>query len=185
MVNRIFAKHLPEPDWLPILEISGVRLNHHHTPTPRLARSEIHPQWLEHQSHASLDDEFENLQRSSRVTAKHHQIDATNRFLARIPLQRLDAEALRDSLLFVSGRMSLKSGGIPDAVSVGRNGMVSVYPSEENNHAATHADNGNASIQTASGKSDSQEAATVAKSKSMPAGGEAFIFSTVAPKSRP
>ena len=34
---------------------------------------------------------------SSRVTDQHHRIDPQNRWLARMPLRRMDAEALRDS----------------------------------------------------------------------------------------
>ena len=67
-------------------------------------------------------------QQTSQVTDQHQHIDPQNRLLGRMPLQRLDAEALRDSLLFVSGRISFASGGVPDAVSVNRDGLVSVYP---------------------------------------------------------
>ena len=165
MVNRIFAKHFGTG-----LASDPGNFGRQTEPPSHpqlldwLALKFIHSGWSIKAMHRLMMNS-RTYQQSSRVTAKHHQIDATNRFLARMPLQRLDAEALRDSLLFVSGRMSLKSGGIPDAVSVSRNGMVSVYPSEENNHAVTHAENGIASIQTASGKSDGREAATIAKSE--------------------
>ena len=43
-------------------------------------------------------------------------------------MRRLDAEALRDSILFISGRLDLKAGGIPDPVSVGPEGEVNVKP---------------------------------------------------------
>ena len=65
---------------------------------------------------------------SSRVTDEHQRIDPQNRLLAHMPLQRLDAEALRDSLLLISGNLAAVPGGIPDAVSVNRDGLVSVYP---------------------------------------------------------
>src|SRR5690606_4720557 len=51
-----------------------------------------------------------------------------NRWLSRMPLTRMDAEALRDSLLAVSGRLDATPGGPPDPVSVDRDGLVSVYP---------------------------------------------------------
>jgi hypothetical protein len=80
-------------------------------------------------------------QQSSQITDQHQQIDLQNRLLARMPLQRLDAEALRDSLLFVAGRLSLTSGGVPDAVSVDRNGLVSVDPSSVDPSSVDPSDN--------------------------------------------
>ena len=47
-----------------------------------------------------------------------------------MPLRRLDAEALRDSLLFVSGKLDDCPGGLPDTVSVNRDGLVSVNPTD-------------------------------------------------------
>jgi hypothetical protein len=44
----------------------------------------------------------------------------------------MDAEALRDSLLFVSGTLDEQPGGPPDPVSVSRNGLVSVQPTSDN-----------------------------------------------------
>src|SRR5206468_1962069 len=38
-------------------------------------------------------------------------IDSDNRLLAQFPLRRLDAEALRDAMLLISGELDLKSGG--------------------------------------------------------------------------
>jgi hypothetical protein len=48
--------------------------------------------------------------------------------LSRMPLRRMDAEALRDSLLFVSGQLDLTPSGIPDSVSISREGFVSANP---------------------------------------------------------
>jgi len=68
---------------------------------------------------------------SSRITDRHQQRDSQNRLLSHMPLRRLDAEALRDSLLFVAGKLDQTHGGIPDTVSVSRDGLVSVNPTEE------------------------------------------------------
>ncbi|MFP6601118.1 MAG: DUF1553 domain-containing protein, partial [Pirellulaceae bacterium] len=61
----------------------------------------------------------------NRITADRQQRDPQNRLLSRMSLKRMDAEALRDSLLFVSGKLDERSGGYPDHVSVDRDGLVS------------------------------------------------------------
>ena len=67
---------------------------------------------------------------SSRVTDQKTRIDLKNRLLSHMTLRRMDAEALRDSMLFISGKLDEKRGGPPDDVSVNRQGLVSVYPNE-------------------------------------------------------
>lgn len=65
---------------------------------------------------------------SSEVSPLLKRLDPENQYYSRMPMRRLDAEALRDSILFVSGRLDLKAGGIPDPVSVGPEGEVNVKP---------------------------------------------------------
>ena len=65
---------------------------------------------------------------SSRVNEKHLDLDPQNRLLSRMTVRRMDAEALRDSLLFVTGRLRNAAGGPPDPVSVSRDGLVSAVP---------------------------------------------------------
>ena len=67
---------------------------------------------------------------SSRITEVSQQRDSQNRLLSRMPLRRMDAEALRDSLLFVAGKLDMSPGGLPDTVAVSREGLVSVNPTE-------------------------------------------------------
>jgi hypothetical protein len=67
---------------------------------------------------------------SSRISKQQRMVDPHNRLLSRMSLRRLDAEALRDSLLSVSGKLDVTPGGLADAVSVSRDGMVSVYPTD-------------------------------------------------------
>ena len=62
---------------------------------------------------------------SSRISEAALAGDPNNRLLSRMPMQRLDAEALRDSLLFVSGKLDPTPGGPPDPVEIGRDGSVS------------------------------------------------------------
>ena len=62
---------------------------------------------------------------SNRITEQRRKLDPQNRLLSRMPLRRMNAEALRDSLLFVSGKLTDTPGGPPDGVSVDRDGLVS------------------------------------------------------------
>ena len=61
---------------------------------------------------------------SSRITDELLAADPANRLLSRMPLNRMNAEALRDSLLFVSGRLDRAPFGPPDQVTVNHNGLV-------------------------------------------------------------
>ncbi len=48
---------------------------------------------------------------SATFNEKAHSIDAGNRLLWRMPLKRMDAETLRDSILFAAGSLNQKTGG--------------------------------------------------------------------------
>jgi len=48
---------------------------------------------------------------SSWFNPKAHAIDSQNRLLWRMPLKRMDAETLRDSILFATGSLNLERGG--------------------------------------------------------------------------
>jgi hypothetical protein len=61
---------------------------------------------------------------SNRITPVRRKLDPQNRLLSRMTLRRMNAEALRDSLLFVSGKLDDHPGGPPDPVSVDRDGLV-------------------------------------------------------------
>ncbi len=52
-------------------------------------------------------------QRASQHNAADYEIDPENKFLWRISRSRLDVESLRDSLLYVSGRLDDRVGGPP------------------------------------------------------------------------
>ncbi len=65
---------------------------------------------------------------SSRITDDRQTLDPLGRLLSRMPLRRLDAESIRDSLLFVAAKLDETPGGIPDPVSVNRDGLVSANP---------------------------------------------------------
>ena len=57
-------------------------------------------------------------QLSSEASEASDEIDADNRFFSRANNVRLDAEALRDSLLFVAGNLDMKAGGPPSPLSI-------------------------------------------------------------------
>ncbi len=55
----------------------------------------------------------QTYQQSDRFDKKAHAVDAANRLLWRMPLKRMDAETLRDSILFVTGKLDLEHRGGP------------------------------------------------------------------------
>jgi mono/diheme cytochrome c family protein len=61
---------------------------------------------------------------SSLRTPLGDTVDPDNRLLARFPLRRLDAEAVRDATLFVSGKLNLKMFGPPVPVMEDDAGLI-------------------------------------------------------------
>jgi mono/diheme cytochrome c family protein len=61
---------------------------------------------------------------SSAVTPERKKLDPDNALVSRMPLVRLDAEALYDALLRVSGRLDETAFGPPDAVAARADGLV-------------------------------------------------------------
>ncbi len=65
---------------------------------------------------------------SSEVTPEPMRLDPENRLLSRMPLRRLDAEALRDSLLAVASRLDTTPFGPADGVEARGDGLVVSTP---------------------------------------------------------
>jgi len=66
-------------------------------------------------------------QQVSAVTERHTQRDPDNALVSRIPLTKLDAEALRDAFLFVARQLNEKNrGGKPDGIKGRADGLVSI-----------------------------------------------------------
>jgi hypothetical protein len=61
---------------------------------------------------------------SSRVDPAPTKADPDNRLLSRMPLQRMDAEVLRDTLIFIAGRLDARPFGPGDRVHVRPDGLV-------------------------------------------------------------
>ena len=111
MVNRIWQQHFG----------SGLV----RTPSNFGARGErpSHPKLLDWLAHQFIKNNWsikhmhrlimksEAYRRSSDLHVKADAEDADNRLLARFPVRRLEAEAIRDSLLSVSGELQVSSPG--------------------------------------------------------------------------
>ena len=89
---------------------------------------------------------------SSAVTADQEQVDPENTLVSRMPLVRLDAEALYDTLLLVAGRLDETRSGPADAVEVRADGLVTptgtargwrrlIYVRQARKQLATHLEN--------------------------------------------
>jgi mono/diheme cytochrome c family protein len=63
-------------------------------------------------------------QQSSQVTPELAAVDPENKLLSRMPLRRVEAEILRDSLLFVAGQLDESQFGPPVDVDVQGDGLV-------------------------------------------------------------
>ena len=72
----------------------------------------------------------ETYQQSSHPVAKALEVDADTRLLWRFPPRRLEAEAIRDSILNVSGKLSLKMGGPGFDFFNRRGGLADYIPKE-------------------------------------------------------
>ena len=68
---------------------------------------------------------------SSQVAEESSRLDADGRLLSRAPLKRLEAEALRDTLLFVAGKLNDTPFGPPDQVDLRADGLVTSQSSEK------------------------------------------------------
>ncbi len=68
---------------------------------------------------------------SSSITPLHQTSDPENQLLSRMPLRRLEAEELRDSLIFTAGELDETPFGTPDAVDVRPDGLVTSKRTEK------------------------------------------------------
>ena len=83
--------------------------------------------WSIKELHRSIMNS-QTYRQSSQVTEESHHKDPNNRLLSHMPLRRMDAEALRDSLLSVAGRLDQRAGGPPASITVNRDGLVESKP---------------------------------------------------------
>jgi len=110
-VNRVWMHHFGEPLVASTTDF-GVRSTPpiHPELLDWLASEFIRSGWsMKHLHRVMLYSRA--YQQASLVTQAAQSIDPENRFLAHSARRRLDFEAMRDSLLFVSGRLDLSRGG--------------------------------------------------------------------------
>ncbi len=89
---------------------------------------------------------------SSQVSEEHERLDPDNRLLSRLPMARLDAEALYDAMLLVAGELDETRGGPADGVQGRADGLVTpartargwrrmVYVQQRRKQMPTHLEN--------------------------------------------
>lgn len=66
----------------------------------------------------------------SAVPPARERLDPENRLLSRMPMRRMSAEELRDSVLLIAGRLDATRYGEPDPVEVRKDGLVTSVPSD-------------------------------------------------------
>ena len=130
MVNRIWYHHFGT-GLVKDLENFGVKGSRPSHPLllDWLAAEFIRRDWSIKEMHRLIMTS-QTYRQSSLVTPVAQQRDPENQWLSRMPLRRLDAESLRDSILFIAGKLDVTQGGIPDPVSVDREGLVSANPTK-------------------------------------------------------
>ena len=128
LVNRVWHHHFGK-GLVATLEnfgIMGARPTHPEL-LDWLAVEFVSNQWSIKELHRQILNS-KTYQQTSRVSESAIERDPDNRFYSRMPLRRMDAETLRDSLLWVSGRLDRERGGIPDPVEVDPSGEVRIKP---------------------------------------------------------
>jgi mono/diheme cytochrome c family protein len=88
-----------------------------------LAREFVRRGWSFKEMHRLLVTSS-TYRQSSAATAERDKLDADNSLLSRMPLARLDAEALYDSLLLVAGRLDETRFGPADGVEARGDGLI-------------------------------------------------------------
>jgi hypothetical protein len=111
LVNRIWQKHFGRGlvDTASDFGLNGARPTHPEL-LDRLAIDFIQQGWSIKRLHRLILTSA-TYQQSSRIDAASQSVDADTRLLWRFPSRRLEAEAIRDSMLAVSGQLNLKMGG--------------------------------------------------------------------------
>jgi hypothetical protein len=131
MVNRIWFHHFGQG----LVETLSNFGNNGQPPShPRLldwlARTLIEEKWSIKQMHRLMMNSRAYRQVSA-IRPAAEMIDPENRLLWRMPLKRMDAEVIRDSILAVAGRLHDSPFGPPDPVDVRADGLVTSRESDD------------------------------------------------------
>jgi Protein of unknown function (DUF1553)/Protein of unknown function (DUF1549)/Planctomycete cytochrome C len=124
MVNRIWKHHFSEGivSTLDNFGVTGSRPSHPEL-LDWLALRFIKEGWSIKSLHR-LIMKSSVYQQSSRITVKKNERDPENHYLSRMPLKRMDAEVLRDSLFYIAGLLDLTPFGKPDPLKTRKDGLV-------------------------------------------------------------
>jgi Protein of unknown function (DUF1553)/Protein of unknown function (DUF1549) len=131
MVNRIWKQHFGEGIVKTLADFGrmGTRPTHPEL-LDWLAREFVRQGWSLKAMHRLMMTSS-TYRQGSKVTAEHQKLDPANELWSRMPLQRMDAETLYDSLLLVSQRLDEAPFGPPDPVNTRRDGLTT--PVEKDN----------------------------------------------------
>ena len=131
MVNRIWFHHFGQGlvETLSNFGNTGQKPSH-----PKLldwlARTLIEEKWSIKQMHRLMMNSRAYRQVSA-IRPAAETIDPENRLLWRMPLKRMDAEVVRDSILAIAGRLHDSPFGPPDPVDVRADGLVTSRESDD------------------------------------------------------
>ena len=105
MVNRIWMHHFGRGSGCQPGELWPDRRTRLASRVAGLAGNRVCPQRLEHESHASPDHDFQRLSPELAIRSGNSPADPDNVLLSRMPMRRLEAEALYDSIVKVAGSL--------------------------------------------------------------------------------
>jgi hypothetical protein len=131
MVNRIWKYHFGNGivATLDNFGLTGARPTH-----PKLldwlAREFVRQGWSIKAMHRLMMTSAAYRQ-PSVLTPQHEKLDPDNRLLSRMPLKRMEAEVIYDTLLLVSGRLDEARFGPPDPVDVRKDGLVTAAKTDK------------------------------------------------------
>jgi mono/diheme cytochrome c family protein len=124
MVNRIWKHHFGEGIVKTLANFgnTGARPSHLEL-LDWLATEFIQQGWSIKALHRLIMNSA-TYRQSSTVTAQHEKLDPDNHLLSRMPLRRMEAEVVYDSLLAVAGALDRTPFGPPDPVTARSDGLV-------------------------------------------------------------
>ena len=130
-VNRVWMHHFEKGivTSLGNFGVTGARPTHPEL-LDWLARSFVESGWRMKALHRLIVTSS-TYRQSSALDESVRREDPANRWLGRYPLKRIEAEVVRDSLLFVAGRLADRPFGPPDDVSLRPDGLVTSVAKDE------------------------------------------------------
>ena len=88
-----------------------------------LAREFVRRSWSVKQIHRLMMTAG-TYRQSSRITSDVTRVDPEGKLFSAMPMRRMDAEVLRDSLLWIAGQLDFRPGGPADPVEEREDGLV-------------------------------------------------------------